>query len=108
MVYPESLLLKTKGSGKQEMLHLVGETIDKHRAKYGADTGKFVQIMRGIYVGGEDDADAVLFDHALRVAAYLYPNTYSLRRQCAIACADTGQAPVPEREAQRTHTARQP
>ncbi len=58
------------------MLHLVGETIDKHRAKYGADTGKFVQIMRGIYVGREDDADVVLFDHALRVAAYLYPNTY--------------------------------
>ena len=58
------------------MLHLVGETIDKHRARYGAETGRLVQVMRGIYVAAEDDADAVLFDHALRVAAYLYPNTY--------------------------------
>ena len=58
------------------MLHLVGETIDKHRAHYGAETGRLVQIMRGIYVSAEDDADAVLFDHALRIATYLYPNTY--------------------------------
>jgi len=58
------------------MLHLVGETIDKHRVQYGVETGRIVQIMRGIYVAAEDDADAVLFDHALRIAAYLYPNTY--------------------------------
>ncbi len=58
------------------MLHLVGETIDKHRAHYGVETGRLVQIMRGIYVASEDDADAVPFDHALRIAVYLYPNTY--------------------------------
>ena len=58
------------------MLHLVGETIDKHRAQYGMETGRLVQIMRGIYVASDDDADAVLFDHALRIAAYLYPSTY--------------------------------
>lgn len=58
------------------MLHLVGETIDKHRVQYGMETGELVQIMRGIYVAAEDDADAVLFDHALRIAAYLYPKTY--------------------------------
>ncbi len=58
------------------MLHLVGETIDKHRAQYGVETGRLVRIMRGIYIASEDDADAVLFDHALRIAAYLYPNTY--------------------------------
>ena len=58
------------------MLHLVGETIDKHRAQYGVETGRLVQIMRAIYVAKEDDADAVLFDHALRIAAYLYPNTH--------------------------------
>ena len=58
------------------MLHLVGETIDKHRAQYGLVTGRLIQIMRGIYVASEDDADAVLFDHALRIAAYLYPSTY--------------------------------
>ena len=58
------------------MLHLVGETIDKHRAHYGAETGRLVRIMRGIYIASEEDADAVLFEHALRIAAYLYPNTY--------------------------------
>ena len=58
------------------MLHLVGETIDKHRAHYGVETGRLVRIMRGIYVASEDDADAVLYDHALRIAVYLYPNTY--------------------------------
>ena len=58
------------------MLHLVGETIDKHRARYGVETGRLVQIMRGIYIASEDDADTVLFDHALRIAAYLYPSTY--------------------------------
>ncbi len=58
------------------MLHLVGETIDKHRAQYGVETGKLVQIMRGIYVAADDDADAMLFDHAPRIAAYLYPSTY--------------------------------
>ncbi|MCY3879365.1 MAG: type II toxin-antitoxin system HipA family toxin [Rhodobacteraceae bacterium] len=58
------------------MLHFVGETIDKHRAHYGVETGRLVRIMRGIYVASEDDADAVLFDHALRIAAYLYPSTY--------------------------------
>ncbi len=58
------------------MLHLVGETIDKHRAQYGVETGKLVQIMRGVYVEAEEDADAVLFDHAIRIAFYLYPSTY--------------------------------
>ena len=58
------------------MLHLVGLTIDKHRVQYGVETGRLVQIMRGIYIAAEDDADAVLFDHALRIAGYLYPSTY--------------------------------
>ena len=30
------------------MLHLVGEAIDKHRAQYGMEIGRLVQIMRGI------------------------------------------------------------
>ena len=58
------------------MLHLVGETIDKHRAHYGMETGRLVQIMRGIYVAAQVDAGAVLFDHALRIAVYLYPRAY--------------------------------
>ncbi len=51
-------------------------TIDKHRAQYGLETGRLVRVMRGIYVTAECDAEVVLFDHALRIAAYLYPNTY--------------------------------
>ena len=58
------------------MLHLVGETIDKHRARYGVETSKLVQIQRGVYIAADEDADAVLFDHALRIALYLYPNTH--------------------------------
>ena len=38
-------------------LHLVGETVDKTRSHYQAETGKLVQLMRGVYVDA-DDADA--------------------------------------------------
>ena len=36
-------------------LQLVGETIDKTRSHYLAETGKLVQLMRGIYVDADDD-----------------------------------------------------
>lgn len=58
------------------MLQLVGETIDKHRANYGVEQGKLVQIMRGVLVEAEDDADAIILAHAIRISQYLYPNTY--------------------------------
>ena len=58
------------------MLHLVGETIDKHRANYGVEQGKLTQIMRGILVDASDDPDAVILAHAIRIARYLYPKTY--------------------------------
>lgn len=58
------------------MLHLVGETIDKHRANYGAEQGRLIQIMRGVLVDADDDADAVIQAHAIRIARYLYPRTY--------------------------------
>jgi serine/threonine-protein kinase HipA len=57
-------------------LHLVGETIDKHRANYGIETGKLVQLMRGIYVDVVDDVDATILKHAVRISRYLYPHTY--------------------------------
>lgn len=57
-------------------LHLVGETIDKHRTNYGVETGKLVQLMRGIYVDVADDADATVLKHAIRISRYLYPHTY--------------------------------
>jgi serine/threonine-protein kinase HipA len=57
-------------------LHLVGETIDKTRSHYQAETGKLVQLMRGIYVDADDDVEAVVLKHAVRIARYLYPHAY--------------------------------
>jgi serine/threonine-protein kinase HipA len=57
-------------------LHLVGETIDKTKSHYLAETGKLVQLMRGIYVDAGDDIDRTVLAHAVRIARYLYPKTY--------------------------------
>ncbi|MGJ7580430.1 type II toxin-antitoxin system HipA family toxin [Variovorax sp. RHLX14] len=57
-------------------LYLVGETIDKTRSHYLAETGKLLQLMRGIYVDAGDDADQVVMAHAVRIARYLYPRAY--------------------------------
>ncbi|MCZ6895483.1 MAG: HipA domain-containing protein [Gammaproteobacteria bacterium] len=58
------------------VLYLVGENLDKTRAHYRADTGKIVQLMRGIYVDSADDTDTVVLRHAVRIARYLYPRAY--------------------------------
>lgn len=57
-------------------LHLVGENIDKTRSHYQAGIGKIVQLMRGIYVDATDNIDETVLSHAVRIAKYLYPNTY--------------------------------
>lgn len=57
-------------------LHLVGETLDKHRAHAGAQAGELLNLHRGIYVDANDDVDKVVLDHAVRIAAYLYPQAY--------------------------------
>src|SRR5438105_535402 len=57
-------------------LHLVGETLDRARSHYLAETGKLVQLMRGIYVDAEDDIDATVMKHAIRIARYLYNSAY--------------------------------
>jgi serine/threonine-protein kinase HipA len=57
-------------------LHLVGETLDKARSHYLAESGKLVQLMRGIYADAGDDLDAVVLAHAVRIAHYLYPKAY--------------------------------
>ncbi len=58
------------------MLYLVSENIDKARAHYQAETGRIVQLMRGIYVDSDDDIDTTVLRHAIRIAHYLYPHTY--------------------------------
>lgn len=57
-------------------LHLVGETLDKARSHYLAETGRLVPLMRGIYVDAGDDIDATVLRHAVRIARYLYPRAY--------------------------------
>jgi hypothetical protein len=57
-------------------LHLVGETLDKTRSHYLAETGRLIQLMRGIYVNVGDDLDATVLKHAVRIARYLYPHAY--------------------------------
>jgi serine/threonine-protein kinase HipA len=57
-------------------LHLVGETLDKSRSHYLAETGKLVQLMRGIYMDADEDIDAAVLRHAVRIAKYLYPKAY--------------------------------
>ena len=49
-------------------LHLVGETLDRHRAFAGAQAGTLVSVFRGIYVDANDDIDKVVLDHAVRIA----------------------------------------
>jgi serine/threonine-protein kinase HipA len=63
--------------GKEIMaVHLVGENLDKTRGHYQAETGKLVHLMRGIYVDADDDIDAAVLRHAVRIAKYLYPQAY--------------------------------
>lgn len=57
-------------------IHLVGETIDAKRAHQRTQAGELVQLMRGIYVARDVDADAVILGHAIRIAHYLYPAAY--------------------------------
>lgn len=58
------------------MLYLIGENLDKTRAHYQAETGKIVQLMRGVYVDSGDDIDMTVMRHAVRIAHYLYPRAY--------------------------------
>jgi serine/threonine-protein kinase HipA len=57
-------------------LHLVGETLDKSRSHRGAEAGRLIQLMRGVYVDSGDDIDATVLRHAVRIAQYLYPQAY--------------------------------
>ncbi|TIM68641.1 MAG: hypothetical protein E5Y52_08160 [Mesorhizobium sp.] len=61
-------------------LHLVGENIDKTRSHYQAETGKLVQLMRGIYVDAGEDIEATILKHAVRIANTCIPTLTSRRR----------------------------
>lgn len=57
-------------------IHLVGETTDKRRAHAQAQAGDLVPIIRGVYVDADDDVEATILAHAVRIARYLYPAAY--------------------------------
>jgi serine/threonine-protein kinase HipA len=84
-------------------LYLVGENIDKTRSHYRAETGKLVQLVRGIYVDHGDDIDAMVLKHAVRMAKYLYPRAY-LSAASAVLLAPTrdGRLFLSARRIQRT------
>jgi serine/threonine-protein kinase HipA len=57
-------------------LHLVGLNIAGPSAKYRAAHGRLVQLMRGVYIDSDDNADALVLRNAVRIAHYLYPKAY--------------------------------
>lgn len=57
-------------------LHLVGETLDRYRAHSAAQAGELVSLYRGIYVEAADDIERLVIEHAVRIAAFLYPKAY--------------------------------
>lgn len=65
-----------KNANVRILLYLIGENLDKTRAHYQAETGKIVQLMRGVYVNSGDDIDMTVMRHAVRIAHYLYPRAY--------------------------------
>ncbi len=84
-------------------LHLVGETLDKVRSHYGAETGKLIQLMRGIYVDADDDIDATVLKHAIRIAKYLYPKAYLSAASAVLLCpTQDGRLFLGSRRKQRT------
>lgn len=57
-------------------LHLVGQTIDRHRAFAAAQGGELVSLYRGIYADATDEIERVVLAHGVRIAAFLYPQAY--------------------------------
>jgi serine/threonine-protein kinase HipA len=84
-------------------LYLVGENLDKTRSHYRAETGKLVQLVRGVYVDPDDDIDAMVLRHAVRIAKYLYARAY-LSAASAVLLAPTrdGRLFLSARRIQRT------
>ena len=70
-------------------LHLVGNDLHKVESHRLAEAGVLLQLMRGVYVDAADDVDAMVLQHAIRIARYLYPNAY-LSAASAVLLAPTG------------------
>lgn len=84
-------------------IHFVGLDVDSATAHYRAKTGQWVSPMRGIFLAADADADVVILSHAVRIAAYLYPNAYlSAASAVLLGLADGGRLFISARRAQRT------
>lgn len=85
------------------MICLVGENIDAKRAHQRAQAGEIIQLVRGIYIDQDVDAEATIMAHAVRIAHYLYPNAY-LSSASAVLLAPTpdGRLFISGRRNQRT------
>jgi serine/threonine-protein kinase HipA len=84
-------------------IHLVGETIDAKRAHLRAQAGELIQLIRGVYVDHDADAEAAILGHAVRIAHYLYPNAYlSSASAVLLAPAPDGRLFISGRRNQRT------
>jgi serine/threonine-protein kinase HipA len=57
-------------------IQLVGETIDRRRAHSWAQEGGLIPLVRGVYALADQDIDAAVLGHAVRIAHYLYPQAY--------------------------------
>lgn len=84
-------------------LHLVGETIDAKRAHQRAQAGELIQLVRGVYVDDQENIEATILGHAVRIAHYLYPNAF-LSSASAVLLAPTsdGRLFISGRRNQRT------
>ena len=84
-------------------IHLVGETIDAKRAHQRAQQGEIFQLVRGVYIDQDVDADAAIIGHAIRIAHYLYPNAYLSSASAALLAPTTdGRLFISGRRNQRT------
>jgi serine/threonine-protein kinase HipA len=77
--------------------------IDAKRAHQRAQAGELIQLVRGVYVDHDGDAEAAILGHAVRIAHYLYPNAY-LSSASAVLLAPTpdGRLFISGRRNQRT------
>src|SRR3546814_7756280 len=56
--------------------HFVDQSIDAKRAHLRAQDGSLVNLVRGVYVDADDDIEATILGHAVRIVHHLYPNAY--------------------------------
>lgn len=73
--------------------------------RISAQAGELVQLVRGIYVARDVDADAAILGHAIRIAHYLYPAAYL--SSASAARADARRSPLHQRPPQSAHPAAQ-